>query len=85
MQVEDFPVFLKTENLLMHGAVKEVDPRNLKDTVDMDVFLFEDYIVLAVCNELREIRYSQKKTQTYSFLNYSHVFMTCSCTVTSDF
>ena len=56
LQVEDFPIYLKDDHLLMHGDVAEVDPRNWESKNLMYVFLFEEFIVFTICNEYKEIQ-----------------------------
>ena len=44
------------DQLLMHGDVDEVDPRNYESKNVLDVFLFDEFIVFTICDEYKDIQ-----------------------------
>ncbi|XP_063694436.1 uncharacterized protein LOC134826097 isoform X2 [Bolinopsis microptera] len=54
-EVKNFPSFLMNDQLLMHGDVDEVDPRNYESKNVLDVFLFDEFIVFTICDEYKDI------------------------------
>ncbi|KAL5261218.1 hypothetical protein ACHWQZ_G007056 [Mnemiopsis leidyi] len=72
-EVKDFPPYLKNDQLLMHGDVDEVDPRNYESKNLLDVFLFDEFIVFTISDEYKDIH--SKTTESVHKLSDLQFFL----------